>query len=66
VRLKNLSPKFWKAMHTLVHVASASIIRHVAPGPLQYETHRINWIILIGGFYDSSYTTHNGELEREG
>jgi len=66
VRLKNLSSKFWKAMHMLVYVAYASIIRHVATGPLQYEKHRINWIILIGGFYDSSDTTHNGELEREG
>ncbi len=48
--LKNLSPKFWKAMHMLVYVAYGLIILHVATGALQYETHLIYWIILIAGF----------------
>ena len=48
--MKNLSPKFWKAMHMLVYVAYALIVLHVATGPLQYETHLIYWIILVAGF----------------
>jgi len=48
--LKNLSPKFWKAMHMLVYVAYALIVLHVATGALQYETHPMYWIILISGF----------------
>lgn len=48
--LKNLSPKFWKAMHMLVYVAYALIVLHVATGALQYETHPIYWFFLITGF----------------
>ncbi|MEL7121172.1 MAG: ferric reductase-like transmembrane domain-containing protein [Bacteroidota bacterium] len=48
--LKNLSPKFWKALHMLVYVAYALLIAHIALGTLQYEDNPVYWVMLIGGF----------------
>ena len=36
--LKNLSPRFWKAMHMMVYFAYALIIMHVMLGVVQLET----------------------------
>lgn len=48
--LKNLSPKFWKALHMMVYVAYGLVILHVALGILQYENKMVYWIILILSF----------------
>jgi len=48
--LKNLSPKFWKALHMLVYVAYGLVILHVALGILQYEDKMVYWVLLILSF----------------
>ena len=48
--LKNLSPRVWKSLHMGVYVAYALVILHVALGTLQYESHPIYWVFLVGGF----------------
>ncbi len=48
--LKNLSPKFWKALHMCVYIAYGLIILHVALGALQYESHPFYWGVLFAGF----------------
>jgi nitrite reductase/ring-hydroxylating ferredoxin subunit/DMSO/TMAO reductase YedYZ heme-binding membrane subunit len=48
--LKNLGPKVWKSLHMLVYVAYALVLLHIALGILQYETHPIFWVLLVGGF----------------
>ena len=48
--LKNLSPKFWKALHMLVYLAYGLIILHVALGILQYENKIIYWVLLVLSF----------------
>jgi len=48
--LKNLSPKFWKALHMMVYVAYMLIVLHVALGILQYESKPIYWLLLILSF----------------
>ena len=48
--LKNLTPRFWKALHMGVYLAYALIIAHVALGALQYEDSPLYWAILGGGF----------------
>lgn len=48
--LNNLSPKIWKTLHMGVYVAYALLVLHVALGALQYESHPIYWLLLIGGF----------------
>jgi DMSO/TMAO reductase YedYZ heme-binding membrane subunit/nitrite reductase/ring-hydroxylating ferredoxin subunit len=45
--LKNLSPKWWKAMHMLVYVAYSLIVLHIALGILQYEDKLIYWVLLM-------------------
>lgn len=52
--LKNLSPKIWKSLHMGVYLAYALLILHVALGALQYEDHRLYWIVLIAGFVSVS------------
>ncbi len=48
--LKNLSPRIWKGLHMMVYLAYALIVLHVATGALQYESHPLNWLLLISGF----------------
>lgn len=48
--LKNLGPKFWKAMHMLVYVAYGLVMLHVALGTLQYEDDPFYKVLLFGGF----------------
>ena len=48
--LKNLGPRIWKSLHMGVYVAYGLIIIHVVTGALQYESHPVNWILLILGF----------------
>ncbi|GAB5408453.1 MAG: hypothetical protein BalsKO_08180 [Balneolaceae bacterium] len=48
--LNNLSPKIWKALHMGVYVAYGLLVLHVALGALQYESHPLYWVLLIGGF----------------
>ncbi|MFK7790568.1 MAG: ferric reductase-like transmembrane domain-containing protein [Phycisphaeraceae bacterium] len=46
--LKNLSPRWWKALHMSVYVAYASLVLHVALGAIQAER-SIVYPLLIGG-----------------
>ena len=48
--LKNLSPRWWKALHMCVYLAYGLIIIHVATGAFQYENHTSNWVLLFLGF----------------
>ena len=48
--LNTLSPRIWKTLHMGVYVAYGLLVLHVALGALQYESHPILWILLIGGF----------------
>ena len=48
--LKNLGPKTWKRIHMWVYIAYGLIVLHVALGAFQYESHPLNWILLILGF----------------
>ncbi len=48
--LKNLSPKFWKALHMLVYLAYGLVILHIALGILQYENKTVYWVLLIISF----------------
>ncbi len=46
--LKNLSPRWWKALHMGVYVAYVSLVLHVALGTIQAER-SIVYPLLIGG-----------------
>lgn len=46
--LKNLSPRWWKALHMLVYVAYASLVLHVSLGAIQAER-SVVYPLLIGG-----------------
>ena len=46
--LKNLSPRWWKALHMGVYVAYASLVLHVALGAVQAEASMV-YPALIGG-----------------
>jgi len=48
--LNNLSPRIWKILHMGVYVAYGLLVLHVALGALQYESHPMYWVLLIGGF----------------
>ena len=48
--LKNLGPRFWKAMHMLIYLAYGLVIAHVALGTLQYEQDVFYQVLLWGGF----------------
>ena len=46
--LKNLSPRWWKALHMLVYAAYFLLLTHVALGPLQSERNPAYPALLIG------------------
>ncbi|RNC80005.1 MAG: (2Fe-2S)-binding protein [Balneola sp.] len=48
--LHNLSPKIWKTLHMAVYIAYGMLVLHVALGALQYESHPVYWVLLVGGF----------------
>lgn len=47
--LKNLSPKIWKSLHTMVYVAYVLVIMHVALGALQVETSPVLLVLFATG-----------------
>ena len=48
--LKNLGPRIWKALHMGVYIAYVLILFHVALGAFQYESHPLNWVLIISAF----------------
>lgn len=46
--LKNLSPRWWKALHMLVYAAYFLLLAHVALGPLQSERSALYPALLLG------------------
>ncbi len=44
--LKNLSPRWWKALHMLVYAAYAALVVHITLGPLQSERSLLYPILL--------------------
>jgi nitrite reductase/ring-hydroxylating ferredoxin subunit/DMSO/TMAO reductase YedYZ heme-binding membrane subunit len=48
--LKNLNPSVWKILHMGVYIAYGLIVLHVATGAFQYESHPLDWLLLVGGF----------------
>ena len=48
--LKNLGPKVWKSLHTLVYLAYCLLIMHIVLGGLQNETDPIIFQVLIAAF----------------
>ena len=46
--LKNLSPRWWKALHMLVYAAYFLLLAHVALGPLQSERSKLYPALLLG------------------
>jgi nitrite reductase/ring-hydroxylating ferredoxin subunit/DMSO/TMAO reductase YedYZ heme-binding membrane subunit len=47
--LKNLSPRWWKALHMGVYVAYAMLVLHVALGSMQAERGALIPVLLIAG-----------------
>ena len=48
--LKNIGPRIWKALHMGVYIAYVLILFHVALGAFQYESHPLNWVLIISAF----------------